>query len=92
MTKWYLYDMKLIYPSQLMTFHISKCCKLFYNSQALSEQRYLMPLKRQSVCMASNVRSPQTYGELIFRDDEQKVGTVVHINGVSASQFSINLF
>jgi hypothetical protein len=51
-----------------------------------------MPLRRQSVCMASNVRSPQTYGELIFRGDEQKFGTVVHINGVSASQFSINLF
>jgi len=42
--------------------------------------------------MASNVRSLQTYGELIFRDDEQKFGTVVHTNGVSASQVSINLF
>jgi hypothetical protein len=30
--------------------------------------------------MASNVRSPHYYGEVIFRGDEHKFGTVVHIN------------
>ena len=32
-----------------------------------------------------------SYGQLIFRGDKQKFGTIVHINGVWASQLSVHL-